>query len=165
MSRWKCMCRYLRQSYREIIGPKSSTRKVSCRLLNPTRWNTIYCWVSWSKRAWHVRNIKAPMNIVQPLNRPCSKNLAIIQLRGGGGLLKSSKICPPVWWKTGEAAPDWPENDVAKDLPAPSGRFEADPFKEDCNQNYYNLHWWLRRKTCHNEWQPEVGIKISQDLN
>lgn len=46
--------------------------------------------------------------------------------------LSSGKIYPPVWWKTGEAAPDWLEKDVPKERPLLSGRFEADPLIEDC---------------------------------
>lgn len=47
---------------------------------------------------------------------------------------------PPVWWKTGEAAPDWPENEAVKDRPLPSGRFEADPLRDDCKeQNLWQL--------------------------
>jgi len=47
---------------------------------------------------------------------------------------------PPVWWKIGEAAPDWLEKDVAKDRPALSWRFEADPFREDCKENSVTTH-------------------------
>lgn len=47
---------------------------------------------------------------------------------------------PPVWWKIGEAAPDWLEKDVAKDRPALSWRFEADPFREDCKENSVITH-------------------------
>lgn len=47
---------------------------------------------------------------------------------------EGSKVHPPVWWKTGEAAPDWPEKEVVNDRPVLSGRFEVDPFREDCHQ-------------------------------
>lgn len=53
---------------------------------------------------------------------------------------KLQQIYPPVWWKTGEAAPDWPEKDVAKDRPVLSGRFEAEPFREDCNPTHVKFY-------------------------
>lgn len=137
---------YLWQCNREIVGCKSSTGKASCGLLNTPRWNIIYCGASWCEWTRHVGNIKAPVNIVQPLNRSCSKNLAIIQLNGRRKWSKSSKCSPPVWWKIGEAAPDWPENDVAKDRPAPSGRFEADPFREDCKENSVIVHIYMLKR-------------------
>lgn len=134
-SKFQLLLSYLRQCNWEIVGCKSSTRKASSGLLNTPRWYIIYSWVSWCECTGHVGNIKAPMNIVQSLNASCSKNLAITQLHGHMKWRKSSKSSPPVWWKIGEAAPDWPENDEAKDRPAPSGRFEADPFREDCKEN------------------------------
>lgn len=136
-------CKYLRQCNRKIIWCESTTRKATSRLLNPSRRDAIYRWISWCKCTWHVGNIKAAMDIMQSLNSPCRKNLAIIQLNERIKLIHSSKISPPVWWKTGEAAPDWPENDVAKDRPVPSGRFEADPFREDCKQNSITIYlYW-----------------------